>query len=95
MTRSYAVGISNGGYQVRRALETDIGPHKLYDGGVDWEGTLFSNAENLFSYLPTALAQYPGDVLGQPAAVQALANVGFNPAPHSRCGTTTGPCTGG
>jgi len=34
---------------------------------------------NLFTYLPTALANYPGDVAGDPAAVQALAAVGFNP----------------
>lgn len=79
VTRSYAVGISNGGYQVRRALETDTGPSKLYDGGVDWEGTLFSNQENLFSYLPTSLAQYPGNGLGEPSAVQAMTAVGFNP----------------
>lgn len=76
---SYAVGISNGGYQVRRALETDRGRHKLYNGGIDWEGTLFTNRENLFSYLPTALAQWPGDVAGQSSAVNALAAVGFNP----------------
>src|SRR5207237_9514895 len=30
---TYAVGTSNGGYQVRRALELD---NKLFDGGVDW-----------------------------------------------------------
>jgi len=34
--RTYAVGTSNGGYQVRRAIET---APELYDGGVDWEGT--------------------------------------------------------
>lgn len=79
VTRSYAVGISNGGYQVRRALEADRGPHKLYNGGVDWEGTLFSNRENLFSYLPTSLAQWPGNLLGEPSAVQAMTAVGFNP----------------
>src|SRR4051812_27108063 len=33
---TYAVGTSNGGYQVRRAME--LAP-KLFDGGVDWEGT--------------------------------------------------------
>src|SRR5258705_70706 len=33
---TYAVGTSNGGYQVRRAVE--LAP-ELFDGGVDWEGT--------------------------------------------------------
>ena len=33
---TYAVGTSNGGYQVRRAVELFPG---LFDGGVDWEGT--------------------------------------------------------
>jgi hypothetical protein len=88
--RSYAAGISNGGYQVRRALETDTSD--LYDGGVDWEGTLFlpsvpagvalataTTGYNLFTYLPTSLAQEPGAVDGDPAAVAALAAVGFNP----------------
>ena len=34
--RTYAVGTSNGGYQVRRAIET---APEFFDGGVDWEGT--------------------------------------------------------
>src|SRR5262249_43165174 len=33
---TYAVGTSNGGYQVRRAVEE---APELFDGGVDWEGT--------------------------------------------------------
>lgn len=46
-------GISNGGYMVRYALENSPG---LYDGGVDWEGTLFTrNGPNLFTYLPDAM----------------------------------------
>ncbi|MFN2547747.1 MAG: alpha/beta hydrolase domain-containing protein [Myxococcales bacterium] len=80
VTRSYAAGISNGGYQTRRAIEADgNGQQRLYDGGMDWEGTLFSTRETLFSYLPTSLAQYPGDVLGVQSSVDALAAVGFNP----------------
>src|SRR5207302_1446644 len=34
---------------------------------------------NLFTYLPTSLAQYPGDILGVQSSVDALAAVGFNP----------------
>ncbi len=36
--RTYLFGISNGGYLVRWQLENNPW---LYDGGVDWEGTLF------------------------------------------------------
>ena len=54
---TYITGISNGGYLVRYALENSP---ELYDGGVDWEGTLFRrNGPNLFTYLPVALRNYP------------------------------------
>src|SRR5437763_2430321 len=93
VTRSYAAGISNGGYQTRRAIGPDgTGKDRLYDGGLDWEGTLFlarlppgiqtqtsTTGYNLFTYLPASLAQYPGDVLGVQSSVDALAAVGFNP----------------
>lgn len=55
--RTYITGISNGGYLVRYALENYP---ELYDGGVDWEGTLFrAQGPNLFTYLPVALRNYP------------------------------------
>jgi hypothetical protein len=55
--RTYAVGTSNGGYQVRRALE---GAPELFDGGVDWEGTFVDPvAPNILSGLPPAILNYP------------------------------------
>ena len=77
VTRSYAAGISNGGYQVRRAIESDKHEH-LYDGGVDWEGTLFTRGHNLFTYLPTALQKCAAGV-APPCDVTAMAAVGFEP----------------
>ena len=54
---TYAVGTSNGGYQVRRALET---ASELFDGGVDWEGTFVDPvAPNLLSTLPPAILNFP------------------------------------
>ncbi len=54
---TYAVGTSNGGYQVRRAVEA--APH-LFDGGVDWEGTFVdAGAPNLLTDLPAAVLNWP------------------------------------
>jgi hypothetical protein len=54
---TYAVGTSNGGYQVRRAVE--VAPH-LFDGGVDWEGTFVDpQGPNLLTDLPPAVLNYP------------------------------------
>lgn len=53
----YAVGTSNGGYQVRRAIEEAPG---LFDGGVDWEGTFVDeHAPNLLTDLPAAVLNFP------------------------------------
>jgi 3HB-oligomer hydrolase 3HBOH len=53
----YAVGTSNGGYQVRRALESEP---KLFDGGVDWEGTFVQeSAPNILTDLPPAILNWP------------------------------------
>jgi predicted esterase len=55
--RTYVTGISNGGYLTRYALERHP---ELYDGGVDWEGTLFrAEGPNLLTYLPATLRHYP------------------------------------
>ncbi|GAA3422620.1 hypothetical protein [Streptosporangium vulgare] len=61
--RTYAAGISNGGYLVRWQLENRAW---LYDGGIDWEGTLWRvKGDNLVNYLPPALRAYPaGDTQG-------------------------------
>jgi len=54
---TYAVGTSNGGYQVRRAIET---APELFDGGVDWEGTFVDrHAPNLLTDLPPAVLNFP------------------------------------
>lgn len=54
---TYAVGTSNGGYQVRRAVET---AGKVFDGGVDWEGTYVDEeAPNLLTDLPAAILNFP------------------------------------
>lgn len=58
--RTYAVGTSNGGYQVRRALEA---APELFDGGVDWEGTFVDAvAPNLLTDLPPAVLNFPAYV---------------------------------
>jgi hypothetical protein len=54
---TYAVGTSNGGYQVRRAIET---APELFDGGVDWEGTFVdAHAPNLLTDLPAGVLNFP------------------------------------
>lgn len=58
--RTYAVGTSNGGYQVRRAIEE---APELFDGGVDWEGTFVDpHGPNLLTDLPVAIANFPAYV---------------------------------
>lgn len=67
--RTFMAGLSNGGYLVRWQLENR---GYLYDGGVDWEGTLFRvKGDNLLNFLPEALKAYP-----DPAG---MAQAGFDP----------------
>ncbi len=70
----YAVGTSNGGYQVRRAIE--LAP-QLFDGGVDWEGTFVEAAPpNLLTDLPPAIRNFPAYVAsGFDANSTAAANI--------------------
>jgi hypothetical protein len=74
--RTYMFGISNGGYLTRWQLENHP---RLFDGGVDWEGTLFrADGPNLLTYLPTALKEYPAyAATGDPAAHDAMIAAGF------------------
>ena len=71
-------GISNGGYLTRWQLENRP---DLYDGGLDWEGTLFrAEGPNLLTYLPTALKNYPAyAATGDQAAHDAIIGAGFVP----------------
>jgi hypothetical protein len=74
--RTWMTGISNGGYLTRWQLENHP---ELYDGGVDWEGTLMTpDGPNLFTYLPTALREYPQAEM-DPAARRRMYRAGFQP----------------
>ncbi|WP_377643793.1 3-hydroxybutyrate oligomer hydrolase family protein [Oryzobacter terrae] len=77
-SRTYMAGISNGGYLTRWQLENRP---DLYDGGLDWEGTLFrADGPNLLTYLPTALEHYPAyAATGDEAAHAAMLDAGFQP----------------
>ncbi|ELS51557.1 tannase/feruloyl esterase family alpha/beta hydrolase [Streptomyces viridochromogenes] len=56
--RTYMTGLSNGGYLTRWQLENHP---ELYDGGVDWEGALWTaEGPNLLTSLPTAVARMLG-----------------------------------
>ncbi len=78
--RTYAVGTSNGGYQVRRAIEE---APDLFDGGVDWEGTFVSPAGGILASLPPAIREFPAYVASgydpASAAAQAIRAAGYAP----------------
>ncbi|MFJ1768321.1 tannase/feruloyl esterase family alpha/beta hydrolase [Amycolatopsis sp. NPDC088138] len=76
-SRTLAAGLSNGGYLVRWQLENRPW---LYDGGVDWEGTLWrAGGPNLFTFLPPAMRAYPAYAAGSEAARQSIVDAGFAP----------------
>ncbi|MFI8219619.1 tannase/feruloyl esterase family alpha/beta hydrolase [Streptomyces sp. NPDC085932] len=69
--RTLVTGMSNGGYLVRWQLENHP---ELYDGGVDWEGTLWrSGGPTLLDFLPAALRHYPAYAAGGAQAETARA----------------------
>jgi 3HB-oligomer hydrolase 3HBOH len=79
--RTYAVGTSNGGYQVRRAIEE---APNLFDGGVDWEGTYVNpNGPNILVDLPPAIHNFPDYVASgydmNSAAAQNILAAGYPP----------------
>jgi len=71
---TYAVGVSNGGYQVRRAIES---APDVFDGGVDWEGTFVDDAApNVLTDLPPAILNFPDyRASGFNSASTAAANI--------------------
>ena len=78
---TYAVGTSNGGYQVRRAVE--LAP-QVFDGGVDWEGTFVQEAApNLLTDLPPAIKNYAPYAAGgfdpNSSAAQNIRAAGYPP----------------
>jgi dipeptidyl aminopeptidase/acylaminoacyl peptidase len=75
--RTVAAGVSNGGYLVRWQLENNPW---LFDGGVDWEGTLWrADGPNLFTFLPPALRNYPAYTEGDEQAHQNMLAAGYAP----------------
>ena len=78
--RTYAVGTSNGGYQVRRAMEE---APNLFDGGVDWEGTYVNPTENILIDLPVGVKNMPvyaaSNYDPNSAAAQNILAAGFPP----------------
>lgn len=78
---TYAVGISNGGYQVRRVIEN---APQLFDAGLDWEGThIDPRGPNLLTELPPAIANFPAYVASgfdpASAAARAIQAAGYAP----------------
>ena len=55
--RTYAMGVSNGGYQVRKAIEDYP---EVFDGGVDWEGVFWrEEGPNFIGEIPAGLTHFP------------------------------------
>jgi hypothetical protein len=66
---TYAIGLSNGGYQIRRAIEES----DLFDGALLWNAVLWSREYNLLDSLADAIA---GNVTDFPPDVAARSGAG-------------------
>ena len=90
---TYITGVSNGGYFARWELENHP---ELFDGGVDWEGTLFNTTgHNLLDYLPVALRASTRNTV--PRVIQRRikrCSPPASPQGRSTCGTSTTPTYG-
>ncbi|HBL16616.1 MAG: hypothetical protein A2X36_16045 [Elusimicrobia bacterium GWA2_69_24] len=74
--RTYAVGVSNGGYLARCAVERDP---SLFDGAVEVSGVLWTAQDNLLSQLPAALRAADA----QPLDRAALRAAGYPAEPQN------------
>ena len=77
--RTLAVGLSNGGAQVRTLLETRP---DLVDGGVDWSGVYWNPEQNFLTYLPTflhAMQNYVVSGFRSADSAAAIVAAGFPP----------------
>lgn len=71
--RTYLVGLSNGGYAARYAIEKDAA---LYDGMLDWEGVLWrANEQNIISSLTEAVNSW--QVISNPVATTEEKNQAY------------------
>jgi pimeloyl-ACP methyl ester carboxylesterase len=76
-SKTYAVGLSNGGAQVRAILEQRP---DLVDGGVDWSGVYWNPARSILDYLPVFLKwmpQYVASNFTDPVAAAAIQAAGY------------------
>jgi len=75
--RTYAVGLSNGGAQVRTLLERSP---ELVDGGVEWSGVYWSPEVNFLDYFPPFLKLMPAYIRSayrDATIVDKLVRLGF------------------
>jgi len=75
--KTYAVGLSNGGAEVRSLLEARP---DLVDGGVDWSGVFWSSARSILDYLPVfvkAMQAYVTSGFTSPSAAATIQAAGY------------------